>query len=183
MKTFQNLSLSLILFAGATMMLGCGTRKVSTSKTKTAEQTEKSVNVKDSASVSATHYDKSVLTTSQKENSQVSEDQQYSVTADSATYNPVSGRIDLKGNVKINGTKKKQTNLDRSIDQQLAADLADTYRAAELKDSSAFESTDKTTEITKRDSDRDNSFSYWWLLAVSVAILGILTLIRAWRSS
>ncbi|HMI04271.1 MAG TPA: hypothetical protein VK541_17415 [Pedobacter sp.] len=182
MKTYQNLSLSLVALLVALMVFSCGTRKVSTSKSKTSERTEKASVVKDSTSVSATRTDMSVLNTTQKENSQVSEDQQYSVTADSATYYPATGGITFKGNVKINGSKKKQSNLDRSIDQQLAVDLADTYQAGELKDSSGFETSDKTAQSSKRNSDRDNSFSYWWLLGIPVAILGILTLRRAWKS-
>ena len=162
-------------------VLSCGSRKVAVNNTKTSEKSETKLQLKDSVSQSAQVVDKSTFNKVTKELAKTIEESDFTATADSGTYNPKTGNMSLKGNVKLTGKGKKQSDLQKDINEQLQADLTETYQAAEIKDLSVIDKSEKKADLHNRDSDAKRGFNWWMALAViGVGVVAFFALRASW---
>lgn len=173
MKTFQKLSHRLAILFLILLASACGSRKLKTDQTKSTAKTETATDVKTSTSVEDVKQETVVQKVTASDHTTVTEDQDYSVNADSAVYNAGTGDVSLKGNVKITGKKKKLTEVDKQLVADLLFDVLTSLSTSELKDSSVLDKSQTSTESYKKDLDVKRGFNWWLLLAaIPVVIIG-----------
>ena len=146
------------------LLAACGSRKMEKYKLEESNNAKLEIASHQAAQLSNVKTDNSKTQNSSTDKSKVFENESADVTADEAEFDTKTGKLHLKGNVKINRKNQRNTEFDKSDQSSSVNDLKEKMKASASNEEKVDnQSKSKSEEIGKKTVQEGSAIKYWWI--------------------
>lgn len=164
------------------MLASCGVRKMEKQKLEQSNKASLETSSQEASKLNVVKTDNSKIETSTTDKSKVVETESTEVTADEADIDTKTGKVHLKGNVKVKSKKQKHTDTDKAGQTNIAKDVKDKTKASSNKADQLNKKDESKSEASGKKTEASASFlKYWWLWLIIIVVIIALIYFRKWR--
>ncbi|WP_367867902.1 hypothetical protein [Pedobacter sp. WC2423] len=186
MKALQKLSLkTTFITCLALLAFGCGARKVQKASSNEFAKNQSESSVSENIVKSSEYFtwtDQEFKTSDQTKVGKTSDTQ---ISADSAEYNPKTGKTSFKGNVKYSSKSTQNTAKDKKTTDIKKTDFKVSEKSSSVKDSITKEKSAIGKKLETKNSESEGSVFYkpWFWVLAFMLIAAMFFFSKLWKQS